>query len=103
MFVAGLPLTANCEHEDRVDVLDVSIQRDIATRSTSDHQLPCVGGYGSSNKRIVLKYVESLNDFPNTVRRNFNIVFRQMIEDAIEVILDLRNQLDPSHLSEPVS
>ena len=103
MFVPGLPLTANCEHEDRVDLLDVSIQHDIATRSTSGHQLPCVGGYGPSNKRIVLKYIESLNDFPNTVRHIFNIVFRQMIEDAIEVNLDFRSQLDPGHLSEPVS
>src|SRR3989442_679248 len=95
--VASLPLTPNCEHEDRVDLLDVAVQSYIATGSASDDQLPRVCRYGSSNKRIVLEYIDSLNDFPDTARRIFNSVRREMIEDAIEVILDLRSQLDPGH------
>src|SRR5213592_3137913 len=67
--VAGLPLTANCEHEDRIDLLDVAVQSYIATGSASDDQLPRVCRYGSSNKRIVLEYVDSLNDFPDTATR----------------------------------
>jgi hypothetical protein len=95
--VASLPLTANCEHEDRVDLLDVAVQSYVATRSASDDQLSRVCRYGSSNKRIVSEYVDSLNDFPDTARRIFNSVLKEMIEDAIEVILDLRSQLDPGH------
>ena len=45
----------------------------------------------------MLEYVDSLNDFPDTPRRIFNSVLREMIEDAIEVILDLKSQLDPGH------
>ena len=95
--VASFPLTANCEHEDRVDLLDIAVQSYVATGSASDDQLPRVCGYGSSNERIVLEYVDSLNDFPDTATRIFYSVLREMIEDAIEVILNLRNQLDPGH------
>src|SRR6266851_3753867 len=80
-----------------VSLLDVAVQSYVATASASDDQLPRVCRYGSSNKRIVLKYVDSLNDFPDTARRIFNSVLREMIEDAIEVILDFRSQLDPGH------
>jgi len=95
--VASLPLTENSEHEDRVGLLDVAVQSYVATGSGSDDQLPRVCGYGSSNKRIVLEYVDSLNDFSDTARRIFNSVLREMIEDAIDVMLDLRSQLDPGH------
>jgi len=95
--VASLPLTANSEYEDRVGLLDVAVQSYVATGSASDDQLPRVCGHGSSNERIVLEYIDSLNDFPDTARRIFNSVLREMIEDAIEVILNLRNQLDPGH------
>src|SRR5438132_202955 len=95
--VASLPLTANCEHEDRVDLLNVAVQSHIATSSASDDQLPCVCRHGSSDQRIVLEYVDSLNDFPDTARCISNSVLREMIDDAIEVILDLRSQLDSGH------
>jgi hypothetical protein len=95
--VASLPLTANCEHEDRVDLLDVAVQSYVATGSSSDNQLPHVCGYGSSNKRIVLEYVYSLSDFPDAARRLFNNVLREVIEDAIKVVPDPRGQLDPGH------
>src|SRR5512134_1393111 len=90
--VSSLPLTANCEHEDRVDLLDVAVQSYVATGSASDDQLPRVCGYGSANKRIVLEYADSLNDFPDTARRVLNSVLREVIEDAIEVIQDRRSQ-----------
>ena len=32
------------------------------------------------------EYVDSLKDFPDTARRIFNSVLREMIEDPIEVI-----------------
>lgn len=95
--VASLPLTAYREYEDRVELLDVAVQSYVATGAASDDQLPRVCGYGSSDKRIVMEYVDSLNDFPDTARRIFNSVLREMLEDAIEVILDLRSQLDPGH------
>jgi len=95
--VASFPLIANSEHEDRVGLLDVAIQSYVATGSASDDQLPRVCGYGSSNERIVLEYIDSLNDFPDTSRRIFNSELRKMIEDAIEVILNLRSQFDPGH------
>src|SRR5205823_14876445 len=94
---ASLSLTANGEHEDRVDLLDVGVQSYVATGAASDDQLPRVCRYGSTNKRIVLEYVDSLNDFAHTAGRIFNIVLREMLEDAIEVFLDLRSQLDPGH------
>src|ERR1700693_1893244 len=95
--IASLPLTANCEHKDRVDLLDIAVQSYIAMGSAPDNQLPRVCRCGSSNQRIVLEHVDSLNDFPDTARRIFNSVHREMIENAIEVTLDLRSQLDPSH------
>src|SRR6266571_3665334 len=95
--IASLPLTANCEHKDRVDLLDIAVQSYIAMGSASDDQLPRVCRSASSNKRVVLEYVDSLNDFPDTARRIFNSVHREMIEDAIEVILNLTSQLDPGH------
>ena len=100
---ASLPLIANSEHEDRVGLLDVAIQSYVATGFASDDQLPRVCGHGSSNERIVLEYVDCLNDFPDTAKRIFNSALQEMIKDAIEVILDLKSQLDPGHLSEPVS
>lgn len=95
--VARLLLTANCEHEDRVGPFDVAVQRYVAVGPASDYQFPRVCGYESSDKRIVLEYVDSLNDFSDAARRIFNSVIREMIEDAIEVILDLRGQFDTGH------
>lgn len=89
--VASLALTAYCEHEDRVDLLDVAVQSYAATGAASNDQLPRTCGYGSADNRIVMEYVDSLNDFPDTARRIFNSVLREMIEDAIEVIPDLRS------------
>ncbi len=95
--VASLPLTAYCEHEDRVDLLDVAVQRYVATGAASNDQLPRICGYGSADDRIVMEYVDGLNDSPDTARRILNSVLREMLEDAIEVILNLRSQLDPGH------
>ena len=58
-----------------------------------------VSGYGSSNKRIMLEYVNCLDNFSDRARRIFNSALREMIEDAIEVTPNLRGQLDPSHPS----
>gem|GEM_PF-5852481 len=96
--VASLPLTTYCEHEDRVDRLDVAVQSYVATSAASDDQLSRVSGYGSSNKRIMFEYVNCLDNFSDTARRIFNRALREMIEDAIEVIPNLRGQLDPGHL-----
>ena len=48
---------------------DVAVQSYVATGSMSDDQLPRVCRYGSSNMRIMLEHVDSLNDFPDTARR----------------------------------
>lgn len=95
--VAGLSLTAYCEHEDCVDLLDVAIQSYVTTGAASDDQLPRTCGYGSADNRIVMEYVDSLNDFPDTARRIFNSVLLEMFEDTIEVIPYIGSQLDPGH------
>lgn len=95
--VASLPLTADRKYEDRVELFNVAVQRYVSPGAAPDDQLPRICGYGSSDKRVVPEYIDGLNDFPDSARRIFNSVPREMIENAIEVIPDLGSQLDPGH------
>ena len=94
---AGFPLTANCEYENRIDLLDAAVQGYITVGSAADDQFPRFCGHGPADKRIVLEYVDSLNDFSDTARRLFNRVQREVVEDAIKVVPDPGSQLDPGH------
>src|SRR5579859_1214921 len=94
---ASLPLTADGEHDNRVDLLDIAIQGYVATSSAADDQLPRFCGYGPADERIVFEYIDSLNDFPDTATGVFNRILREVIEDAIKVVQDFGSQLDSGH------
>ena len=65
--------------------------------SAADYQFPRFCGHGPADKRIVLEYIDSLNDFSDTSRRLFNRVQREVVEDAIKVVPNPGSQLDPGH------
>ena len=63
-------------------------------RATPDHQLPLVVTDGTTNQGIVFQHVERLDDLPDAQPGIFNLIFGKVIEDAIEIVPDLRRQFD---------
>ena len=95
--VATLPLAAQGEHEHRVDLSNVPIQRNIAPCATTDYKLALVPAYRSSDQRILFEYRDRLNDLADSRRRVVSLVRREMIQDTLEVVSDFRRKFDPRH------
>ncbi len=103
--VATLPLAAQGEHEHRVDLGDVAVQRNIAPCATADYKLShdyklalaLVPAYRSSDHGVLFEYRDRLNDLPDSRRGVVSLVLREMIQDALEVVSDFRREFDPRH------
>lgn len=95
--IAGFALAAQGKHEHDVGFGDVTIQGHVAMRAATDHQLAFAVGDGAADQGAVLQYVERLDDFMNTLVGMRNPVPGKVIENAIEIISDLRRQFDARH------
>ena len=95
--VPDLLLAAGGQNEHRVQLSDVSIQRNAAARAASDDQFPEIGAHGAPDQRVAFEDVDGANDVVDARRRGRRLVPRQMVEYAIQVVRDFRSKLDAGH------
>lgn len=89
-----LPLAAQREHKNRVNFLNISVERDITASATPDHQFSLIFRNGPSDKRVFFENVQRLDDFTNAREHIVNLKLRQMLKDTVEVVPDLGRQFD---------
>ena len=87
LSVTRFPLTANSQHKHRVGLLNISVKRHVAAGAAPNHQFTRVGCYGSAYQWIELQHINSLQDFPDAVRRVIGGVCGEMIEYPVNVVL----------------
>ncbi len=75
----------------------ISVQRNIAACTASNHELPEVGPHSSADQRITFEHIDRPNNVVHPGRRVRQPLFHQMIENALKVIRDRRRQLDSRH------
>lgn len=66
--------------------------------TTADHQFAFTLRYRTTDQRVLRQNFNGSNDFANALTRVFYLMAGQMIEDAIEILCNLRRQLDARHL-----
>jgi len=89
------------QHKDGVYFRNIAVQRDITPRVATDDQLAFFLLGGAADERVVFEHGDGLDDFPDAIRHVLDFVLRQMFEDAIDVLADLRRQLDVGHVQRP--
>ena len=94
---ASFPLVAHGKDENGIDFGNVTVQSHITVRTAPDHQFSLVVICGAADQGVVLQHVERLDDFPNAQHRIFDLIFGEVIEDAIKIIPHLRRQFDARH------
>ena len=97
MWVACFLLAADCQDECRVELWNVSIQRDIASRASTDDELSEIRSHGAAYEGTAFQYVDCTDDVFDASVRVRCLMLGQMSEYAIEVVPDLRSELDPRH------
>lgn len=95
--VTRLFLAADGEHKHRVKFRHISVQRNIAAGTLSDHELPQVRSDRSTDQRIAFQHIDCTQDVVNARGRLLHLMLQQMFQDAIEIIADLRCELDARH------
>jgi hypothetical protein len=95
--VPRLALTADREHENRIDLRDVAVQGDIAMGATSDYQFALVAWHRSADQGTMLEDRDCLNDFLDASRAGFGLMLRQVIEDAIKILCYLGSEFEARH------
>lgn len=66
-------------------------------RSTPDHEFALVPRHWSPYLGIALEHVQCLDDLSDTRSHVLGLELVQMIEDAIEVVANLRSEFNASH------
>lgn len=94
---ARLKLTAQGEHDYHVYLGHISIERDVTARAAANHQLAQVVLDRSPDHRVVLESIDRLDDLADSSPWVGDVVFRQMIQDAVDIDADFRGQLDSRH------
>ncbi len=75
-------MASDCQDENRIDLRDVSIERDISMRSAADDQFTPTGVRQTPYERVVYENVDRLNDFLDPLIRIFHLERHQVIKDA---------------------
>ena len=91
--IASFPLSANRQHEHRVQLFDIAIEGDVAARPASDHEFPQVGACRASDERVAFEHVDCPDDVlyaGDGIRR---FVLEQVPRYAVEVVTDYRGEL----------
>jgi hypothetical protein len=88
-------LTSDCEDEYCVKFWNVSIQRDIPSRASTDDELSEIHSHGAAYERIAFQYVDRPNNVFDARFGVGDLLFDQVRKDAIEVVADLWSELDP--------
>ena len=95
--VTGLLLTADGEHKHRVKFCNISIQRDITACAAPDHKFSKVRSDRPTDQRIVFQHIDCPYDVFNARSRVRDLMLKDMLQDAIEIIPDLWCELDARH------
>ena len=74
-----------------------AVQGDVAVRTAPDDEFALVVGDWAADARIVLQHVERLDDFPDASFRMFHPMLGKVVEDALEILSNLRRQFDGRH------
>ena len=90
-------LAADGEHEYRIQLGNVAIQRDVTTFVAPDHELPQVRLGSPTDQRIAFQHIDGPDDVFDARRRVRSLVLNEMFQDAIEIIPDLRCEFDARH------
>lgn len=96
--IAGFPLRTYCQYENRIDLLQVPIERDVAVRASADHELPIVFGTHTSNQRVSLQHIDSGDYFIDSGLRIGHRIFGEVEHYPFDVIGQFRRQFDPGHV-----
>ena len=95
--VAGLSLASNRKDEDRVDHLGKAIESDVPARVPADDELAIAVLDRAPDQRAVREDVQCLDDLFDSLRRIGGARAKQVIDEPLEVLQDLRRQLDAGH------
>ncbi len=95
--VPGLALAADRQHEHRVHFGHVLVQGNIAMRPTTNHKFAPALGSRTTDQRVLLQHIERGNNLADALAEIFDVVLRQMVEDAFEIFFDLGRQLNARH------
>lgn len=97
MFETRFSLGANCQYEDRLNLGQVAIQRDIASSTPADDQFPFSVFHRSADLRTMRKHLDGLDDFLDPLSDVHRVELRHVIQEAIKVVKNFGSKLDSSH------
>jgi len=95
--MTGFFLAADGEHKRRVELRHVSIERDIAFRAATDHELSKIRAHRAAYERIAFQHIDCPHDVFYACGRVRYLMLDEMRENAVEVVADLRGELDTRH------
>jgi hypothetical protein len=97
VLIAILALAADGQREHLVDAADEAVQRNVAARPVSNHQLAQISPYLAADQRAVGQHVERIHDLSDSLGRVVDLERQQGIERPIEVVEDLERQFNARH------
>jgi hypothetical protein len=97
LCVTPLLLTTDGEHKGRIKLCNVSIQRDVTTRTVPDHKFSQVRPDRPTDERIAFQHIDCPHDVFNARARFRHLMLKEMFQDAVEVIPNFRCELDARH------
>ena len=95
--MTGFFLAADGEHERRVELRNVSTQRDIPLCAATHHELSEIRSHRPAYQGIAFQHVDCPDDVVDARGRIRYLMLDQMHEGAIDVVADLRGELDARH------
>lgn len=98
LLVAGFLLRTHSQHEHEIKSRNIPIERDVALRTTADHELACISSNGSTDERVPLEHVDCFDDVLDASGGARRLMRDDVVEDAFEIIGDLRRELDARHV-----
>lgn len=91
---ARLTLRANGQHKHRVDLRDMTVQRQIAVRAVTDHQFALVAAGRSADQRIGFQHIDCRNDLVQACCDMCGLMALELVEDPLKILCNLRCQRD---------
>jgi hypothetical protein len=92
-----LPLTAYGKDKHGVQRGHITVQGQIAVRTTPDHQFALAVSCRSADQRIGFQYADRFDDFSYACRSLLDFLLGEVIQDAIKILTDLGCQFDLRH------
>lgn len=89
-------LIANCQHKNNLNPRNVPVQGNISARIAAHDKFPAVRTDRMTHQGVLFKHIDGQKNFFYSRWRIDRIVFKQMFEDAVEVLADLGCKLDSS-------